>query len=130
MTIEQMIEVMQAYKEGKKIQCKPKAGNLWCDEVDPLWNFFVSDYRVKPDSKYRPYKDTEEMIADWKKRFNKTTATYSMPLIWVTNHKVNSVITDYAKYAVMVSGTFQSLETLYEECIYLDGSPCGKKETE
>lgn len=84
--------------------------------------------KVMKEPKYRPYKDTEEMVADWKTRFNMIISPNSMPLIWVTNNKALSLITDYAKYAVSVFGTTLSLETLYEEYIYLDGSPCGKEE--
>lgn len=83
--------------------------------------------KVKPEPKYRPYNDTDELIADCESRFNKISAANSMPLIWVMKNKLKAIITDYAKYAVSVFGKFQSLETLYKEYTYLDGSPCGKE---
>lgn len=85
--------------------------------------------KVKKKPSYRPYKDTDELIADCESRFNKISAANSMPLIWVMNDKVKAIITDYAKYAVSVFGAFHSLETLYKEFTYLDGSPCGKEVT-
>ena len=129
MTIEQMIEVMQAYKEGKKIQCRYKDGDYaWDDAIKPSWNFSVLNYRINPEPKYRPYKDTDEMVADWKTRFNKLIAPNTMPSIWVMNDKVKAIITDFAKNAVSVFGAFQSMGKLYEEFTYLDGSPCGKED--
>jgi len=49
MTVDQMIEVLTAYKAGKKVQVKLMQG--WADVDDPKWSFDVDDYRVKPEPK-------------------------------------------------------------------------------
>ena len=56
MTHDEMIEVIKAHKEGKKIQCRPKpSGKLDCTWRDfmkgeePVWNFQHIEYRVKPE---------------------------------------------------------------------------------
>lgn len=56
MTTEEMIEVMKAYTEGKKIQCKEVYGKSW-HICTPAWDWRNFDYRIKPESHYRPYKD-------------------------------------------------------------------------
>ena len=50
MTHDEMIAVIQAHKDGKKIQLchKPVHHNDWIDSSNPLWNFGNTDYRVKP----------------------------------------------------------------------------------
>lgn len=47
MTIDEMIEVLQAYKEGKKIEMFVKTRGEWVEVKKPLWNFFDCVYRVK-----------------------------------------------------------------------------------
>ena len=51
MTVDEMIEVLQAYKEGKTIQYKSKTANddFWEDSVWPSFSFIDCDYRVKPE---------------------------------------------------------------------------------
>lgn len=43
-----MIEVLQAAKAGKKIQCKG-IGTEWLNEPNPDWNFSRWTYRIKPE---------------------------------------------------------------------------------
>jgi hypothetical protein len=56
-TLDEMIAVMQAAKEGKQIQsrpykcscCKPPKECTWRDDNNPAWNWRIHDYRVKPE---------------------------------------------------------------------------------
>lgn len=51
MTIEQMIEVLQAYKEGKTIQLRNKSFkySVWEDSLCHTFNFSSCEYRIKPE---------------------------------------------------------------------------------
>ena len=58
MTVDQKITVLEAYRDGKQIQFKPKFSTLidykpeWqdCEILSSLnWNFQLYDYRVKPE---------------------------------------------------------------------------------
>lgn len=85
--------------------------------------------RVKPESTYRPYKDTDEMIADWKERFvAKDWPSHSMPLIWLMCGETRSFVTDYLPDSVYACSTSLTMQDIYEDYTYLDGSPCGMKE--
>ena len=51
MTVDEMIEVLQGSKEGKKTQLKNKdKSSEWHDYTrnSLLWNFEKYDYRIKP----------------------------------------------------------------------------------
>ena len=131
MTTQEKIEVMKAYAEGKKIQYKPKANPTWADCIDePLWNWEWTDYRIKPESTYRPYKDTDEMIVDFKKRFSVEVPPYAMPTIWVEYKtlKERKLITGFKDKVVVITASVWGMDDLFEDYTYLDGSPCGMKE--
>jgi hypothetical protein len=56
-----LLPIIQAYAEGKAIESRCIKGDksLWYDDEDPSFdNDF--EYRLKPDPKYRPFKDAEE----------------------------------------------------------------------
>ena len=58
--------ILQAYAEGKVIECRTKPGtistsipNEWTEMKEiGFWNGI--EYRIKPELKYRPFKDAEE----------------------------------------------------------------------
>lgn len=59
-----MIEVLEAYQEGKTIQVYSQRGNSWIDEKEPVWDFTVFTYRIKPEEKiyfYRIVKDVNNL---------------------------------------------------------------------
>jgi hypothetical protein len=53
MSPQEMIDVIQAHKDGKQIQFsfkieKPSSDNCWLDAKIPTWNFTTCNYRIKP----------------------------------------------------------------------------------
>jgi hypothetical protein len=53
MSPQEMIDVIQAHKDGKQIQFsfktgKPSSDNYWIDAKTPTWNFTSYNYRIKP----------------------------------------------------------------------------------
>lgn len=80
------------------------------------------------ETKYRPYKDTDEMIADWKERNKGNWAETSMPLIWVKGKNGEKhLLTDYSDWSVESSYDKISMTALFKDYTYLNGSPCGKE---
>ena len=92
--------------------------------------------KVKKEPKHRPYKDTEEMIADWKERFMvDEIPDFCMPMIWVKEKpklvdvsEGTCLITEFGVKVVCLSALVVCLESLFDRYTYLDGSPCGKVE--
>lgn len=65
------LPLIQAYAEGKTIQVKLKTDGKaltenWADVVNTDWNV-TRCYRIKPEPKYRPFKDTEECWEEMQK---------------------------------------------------------------
>ena len=88
--------------------------------------------KVKKEPEYRPYKDTEEMIADYKERFKvDKVPSFCMPLIWVKDKNDAfthiSLITAFTGVSIGSAGVFRSMDLLFDRYTYLDGSPCGKE---
>ena len=115
----------------------PCEGCAFDDGSKPCSSFIECDgivyVKVKKEPKYRPYKDTDEMIADWKERFNaRDCPSYSMPLIWIWDKdKVEKMfVTGFRKQEVNTADALISMESLFECYTYLDGSPCGKGASE
>lgn len=57
------LPIIKAYSEGKVIQAKLITDGKWVDIDDDeelTLNCPPSDYRIKPESKYRPFKTQEE----------------------------------------------------------------------
>ena len=63
--VKEMLPVFQAYAEGKEIESLVN-GKYYrvleiCNGMNP------KDYRIKPEPKYRPFKDAEECWAEMQK---------------------------------------------------------------
>ena len=66
--------ILQAYAEGKVIECRTKQSaikgidtpNKWTEIEDIVfWN--NTEYRIKPEPKYRPFKDAKECWQEMQK---------------------------------------------------------------
>lgn len=102
------------------------AGNETCFSLF----YFIEEQEEK---KLRPYRDSDEMVEDFKKRFNVIVMPYEMPLIWI---KIKDTDKKYLVVRFASSLTIchnievyaPTLEDLVEGYTYLDGSPCGIEE--
>lgn len=64
--VKQLLPIWVAFAEGKAIECRTKPGtissgipNEWTEMKEiGFWNGI--EYRIKPEPKYRPFKDAEE----------------------------------------------------------------------
>ena len=87
---------------------------------------------VREEPSYRPYRDTDELIEDWKTRFMAGQwRSHAMPLIWVMSKDtcLRTLVTGYNLYSVIFNRTMVDLRDLFDNYTYLDGSPCGKEGT-
>jgi hypothetical protein len=67
MELDEMIAVLQAAKEGKKLELRSrKIDTDWSDCTDSIWNFAGFDYRIKPE----PEPTREEITQNWVKDNN------------------------------------------------------------
>ena len=79
----------------------------------------------KTEKKYRPFRDTDELIKVWDAKIGTpkwgTDGDLTMPLIWVRNkrNKKPWLINEFDK---------RILDYLFTNCEFLDGSVCGEEE--
>lgn len=117
--VKNLLPVMQAFAEGKEIQSKALAGN-WVDVTNPDWDM-ARCYRIKPEPKYRPFKDTEECWKEMQKH---------QPFGWIINSYGRFEITGIKKEGVCfgVANNFHGYKYLFTDYLFADGTPLGIKE--
>lgn len=127
MTIEETkerIAVMQAYVDGKQIQGKCSDGK-WADVPEPSWSI-NGNFRVKPEPKYRPFKDADECWQEMLKH---------QPFGWL-KHKDDDEpycilkITDsrISMIDVCEEMAFYDYNETFKQYTFADGAPFGVKE--
>ena len=116
MTIDEMIAVLQAYKEGKTIEvgfC-----GEWNELKEPIFDFTGKcGYRIKPEPHYRPFQSAEEVMEAIKEHGG-----------WVRYKKGGYYkITYFADEGVQISdASVDSYKKSFEELTFIDGTPFGK----
>lgn len=130
----ELLPIMQAYVDGKQIQWKHISG-MWMDTTEPLWDNKTS-YRVKPETKYRPFKNTDECWQEMLKH---------EPFGWVKTianiselHNISAIFTS-AEFPVLLGIDIEEneareyalkLSEMYDLFTFADGAPFGILEEE
>ena len=118
--IKSFLPILQAFADGKEIECREE--DKWyrvlevCNEMNP------QDYRIKPESKYRPFKDAEECWQEMLKH---------KPFGWLKdkNDRHRTLITvvdneDMMALNGITGWDFLSVMNMY---VFSDGTPFGVK---
>ena len=120
-------KVMEAYANGKKIQFLDEYNN-WIDVTNPTFNWSIYIYRVKPEPKYRPFKNQEECWNEMHKHSNfgwikgNVTGEYKQ-IVRIYNYKSELI------FNIGYNGSADySSETLFKSYTFADGKPFGIKE--
>ncbi len=129
--IAECIKVMQAYVEGKQIQYVDSETEDWADIESPIWNWDTYDYRIKPEPKYRPFKNAEECWQEMLKHqpfgWTKKTCGHCNFLHIMELYSTGIVINMVDNF-----GCFKNLLETYglalAEITFADGAPFGVKE--
>ena len=66
--VKEMLPVLQAFADGKTIESRCIKGDksLWYDDEDPSFDNDL-EYRIKPQTNYRQFKDAEECWQEMQK---------------------------------------------------------------
>ena len=116
------IKVMQAFVDGKQIQYKEDDGR-WKDVKDPIWAR-ANEYRIKPEPKYRPFKNAEECWQEMLKH---------QPFGWIKDKEdgtyvmVTKVSDGRDDMAINANYNWR-LDGILEYFTFADGKPFGIKE--
>ena len=121
--------ILQAYAEGKVIECRTKPSfiegsdvpNDWTEmkEIE-FWNNI--EYRVKPKPKYRPFKDAEECWQEMKNH---------QPFGWVKDkkdghHALITAVYDTCRMSLNGNAAW-TLSGIIDLFTFADGTPFGVK---
>lgn len=123
--VQRLFPILEAIKEGKTIQFNDSG--VWrdidgCDE-----GFFLDtlvgetyNYRIKPEPKYRPFKNADECWAEMR---------VHQPVGWVKEKErnVRTIINYIHNEGVMFSCGSVLFERLFDIYTFADGTPFGVK---
>ena len=115
-TIEEMIAVMTACKEGKKIQWANAEEDDWEDCPHPSWDLTNFDYRVKTEPKVRPYENAKEFLDAMKEHG---------PMVTKDGETFHIPVKAYYDRCDILTEEWISYVTLSEYYKWQDGTRCG-----
>lgn len=121
--MKELLPIMQAFAEGKIIQDKIEGVTDWVDtdEINLEYEGQAIKHRIKPQPKYRPFKDKEECWQEMLKH---------QPFGWVKEissemlYLING-ISDMSIVIMEDISSFKEALNIYE---FKDGTPFGIKE--
>ena len=125
--INEVIKVMSAYVNGKKIQYLNDDGR-WVDTPNPLFDWSRWEYRIKSEPNYRPFKNAEECWQEMQKHHpfgwikDKNDGHYSM----VTT--VDAAAGEGKKHIGISGGNIWTLSETMCDYTFADGEPFGINE--
>ena len=123
------LPIIQAWVEGKAIQYQSNPKSWWTDINKDLYTSSPpSNYRIKPELKYHPFKSVEECWQEMQKH---------QPIGWIKRKEVTEDI--YFTITGLTNGTCGimlnspggwSFSGLFDYYTFADGTPFGVKEEE
>ena len=125
--------ILQAYAEGKVIECRTKPSTMKCADTPNDWTemkeiefWSNTEYRIKPESKYRPFESAQECIEEMRKhepfgwvKSKPDVGDYCSPIIDIRYGSAFSFI--------KLRGSWINTNIVFENYTFLDGSPFGVK---
>lgn len=124
----QMMPIIQAYAEGKVIECRTKPSAIEDENVPNEWvetkeiEFWCDiEYRIKPEPAYRPFKDAEECWTEMEKH---------QPFGWVKDRNGSKFIienVDSRGFVEVYDEGTCTFNEVFENRTFVDGLPFGVK---
>ena len=114
------LPIIKAFAEGKTVQIKVRG--KWVDLCETDFSRSPDEYRIKPEPKYRPFKNQEECWQEMLKHqpFGWIRGKYSAIL-----YLIDSIASDRE---ACVSGNHVSFDFIIKNYEFADGTPCGISE--
>lgn len=123
-SIKLFMPLMQAMLEGKTIQFYHDSDKRWVDVDEISMYYGVLSYRIKPESKTRPFVNTDECWTEMEKH---------QPFGWVSRIDCDErcLITDVdgleGNGGVNIDGEGCRWDKAYNKYTFVDGTPFGVK---
>ena len=131
----EMLPIIQAFAEGKEIEFRSKGFDEEWKKVNeiPGLSYSSFDYRVKPEPKYRPFKNADECWHEMLKH---------EPFGWVViiennlsiKYNIQALVQDGVKSTAVLTDDLMSekfpFEGVLQKFTFVDGTPFGIKKVE
>lgn len=116
----ELLPIIQAFADGKTVQFKNSFED-WIDCDNIMFNRPPKDYRIKPEPKYRPFKNVEECWQEMQKH---------QPFGWVKASHGQFLITGLRKDGVAfgINDNWHGYDYMFKSYTFADGTPFGIKE--
>ena len=121
----ELLPIIKAFSEGKVIESRCIKGDksLWYDDEDPSFDGDF-EYRIKPEPKYRPFKDAEWCWAEMLKHH---------PFGWVKDKETPKFLVCKALgnlFFIGIEDKPYNYKEVLRDYTFADGTPFGIKEEE
>ena len=122
----ELLPIIQAFAEGKTIEYYDYNDDDWIETSTPIWQVGVK-YRIKPESKYRPFKTQEECWNEMLKHqpFGWLKGKMSKNISLIGNIYINKEI--WITWATNEKNVY-SASDLFNNFTFIDETPFGIKE--
>lgn len=119
-TAKDLLPIIKAFSEGKCVETKTSSGWISIENMGFVGN--PLQYRIKPEPKYRPFKDAEECWQEMLKHqpFGYTYDRFNNIRDCIT--KVATTGVSYDSPTVVIS-----FEEVFDRFVFADGVPFGVK---
>lgn len=116
----ELLPIIQAYAEGKEIEIFDKTMKMWKTAMLPHFDCDSNNYRIKPEPKYRPFKDAKECWAEMLKH---------QPFGWVksTLFKDLALVQRVTTLYVEINRDIIDYKDTLEKFTFADCTPFGVK---
>lgn len=113
----ELLPIIKAFAEGKTIQFRV-GDNKWKDMDKPFFGECPSNYRIKPEPKYRPFQSQEECWNEMMKH---------QPFGWVKeiNSEMLYLINGISNMCIVIMEDISSFKEALNIYEFKDGTPFG-----
>ena len=126
----ELLPIIQAFGEGKDIEMRSKNPHTQLNGWEKMDEFIFGnfEYRIKPEPKYRPFRDAKECLQEMQKH---------QPIGWIKSKEATKDIyftitglTNVIHGVILNSTGGWSFSGLFDYYTFADGTPFGVKEEE
>ena len=116
------LPIIQAFAEGKTIQFRER------DIEEPSFDGCINEYRIKPEPKYRPFKNQEEC---WQEMLKHQPIGYikgkvQKNVVFIT--KISTNTHNELSFSLSISTSVYDAECLFSSYTFADDTPFGIQE--
>lgn len=114
-----MLPIIKAYAEGKEIEIFDKTAKMWKTAMLPHFDCDTKNYRIKPEPKFRPFKDAEECWAEMQKH---------QPFGWVKDKDTQKFLVCKALgklFFIGIEDKPYNYKEVLRDYTFADGTPFG-----